>query len=147
MSTVRGQWLSAKRLDLSFRQRSMATIGAGQKDDAEVAVRRQLEICIFTYLATELKTGDVCVGGSESYADFREQLLSWQECQPQLESFCQNLGIPAEPDGFITHLTTWLAQTAIEVDKVCQDGTQVIISQTGEPVLKRIPALPQPPGA
>jgi TnpA family transposase len=143
----RGQWLSAQRLDLSFVSDQWQRLVLVKKEDAEVAVRRQLEICIFSYLAIELKTGDACVVGSESYADFREQLLSWQECQPQLESFCQNLGIPAEPDGFISHLTTWLAQTAIGVDKVCQDGTQVIISQTGEPVLKRIPALPQPPGA
>lgn len=115
----RGQWLSAQRLDLSFVSDQWRRLVLVKKDGAEVAVRRQLEICIFTYLATELKTGDVCVVGSESYADFREQLLSWQECQPQLESFCQNLGIPSEPDGFITHLTNWLAQTAIEVDQVC----------------------------
>ena len=45
-------------------------------DGTKVLVRQQLEIRIFSNLATEFKTGDACVVGSESYADFREQLLS-----------------------------------------------------------------------
>ena len=143
----RGQWLPVKTLDLSFASDQWRRLVRVKKEDTEGVVRQQLEICIFTYLAAELKTGDACVVGSESYADFGEQLLSWQACQPQLEDLCQGLGIPSDPDEFITHLTTWLAQTAIEVDQVCKDGTQVTISQEGDPVLKRIPALPQPPGA
>jgi len=61
-------------------------------------VRPHLEVCIFTYKAAELKTGDACVVGAETYADFREQLLSWEDCEPQVEAYCQELSIPAGGD-------------------------------------------------
>lgn len=53
-------------------------------DGISQLVRQQFEVCVFTYLAAELKSGDACVVDSENYADFREQLLSWNECQPKL---------------------------------------------------------------
>ncbi|HZT99980.1 MAG TPA: SDR family NAD(P)-dependent oxidoreductase [Ktedonobacteraceae bacterium] len=33
-------------------------------------------------IAEELKTSDLCVAGSEQYADYPDQLLSWEECEP-----------------------------------------------------------------
>jgi antitoxin (DNA-binding transcriptional repressor) of toxin-antitoxin stability system len=94
-----------------------------------------------------LKTGDACVVGSENYADFREQLLTWEECEPQVESYCRELGIPSTADEFTQHLRFLATQVAEEVDKICSDGKQVIISQDGEPILKRIPPQAQPKGA
>ena len=61
---------------------------------ARVLSRQQLEICLFSYLATEFKTGDACVVGSESYADFREQLLTTTECEPIMEDYCRQLNFP-----------------------------------------------------
>ncbi len=142
----RSKWLSATTIDLSFISENWRQLVIIPQADGEMLVRQQLEICIFSYLATELKTGDICVDGSESYADFGEQLLSWQECQPQLESYCQELNIPCEPEALLSHLQQWLTQTAVEVDQICKSGTQVTISQEGEPVLKRIVAQPQPLG-
>jgi len=48
-------------------------------------IRQHLETCVFSYVAEELKTGDLCVAGSEQYADYRDQLLSLEECEPKLE--------------------------------------------------------------
>lgn len=143
----RTRWLPAEPLDLSFISDQWRRLIIACKDDAEVLVRQHLEVCIFTYLAAELKTGDACVMGSETYADFGEHLLSWEECELQVEAFCQELEIPSDPDTFVEHLQQWLTQSATEADQICKDGTQVTISADGEPVLKRIPALPKPPGA
>ncbi|MBV8884045.1 MAG: Tn3 family transposase [Chroococcidiopsidaceae cyanobacterium CP_BM_RX_35] len=143
----RSRWLPAETLALSFISEQWRRLVVLHKDDAQVLVRQSLEVCIFTYLAAELKTGDACVLGSETYADFGEHLLSWDECAPQVETFCQELGIPSDPDAFGEHLYQWLSQVATEVDQICKDGTQVTITQEGEPVLKRIPTLPKPPGA
>jgi hypothetical protein len=45
-------------------------------------VRRHFGACVFSCLAAELRSGDVAVAGSESYASFADQLLSWEECEP-----------------------------------------------------------------
>jgi len=99
-------------------------------------VRQQLEICIFSNLATEFKTGDACVVGSSSYADFREQLLSHAECEPLIEEYCL-LEFPANSDDFVKHLQDKLAQVASVVDEICAVDKQFTINKDGEPVLKR----------
>ena len=76
-------------------------------------IRQQLEICIFSYLATELKTGDACVVGSEHYADFREQLLPWSECESLVAQYCQDLGFSHTPEHFIADLKTKLTEVAL----------------------------------
>ena len=51
-------------------------------------VRRHLEVCVFSYLAAELRSGDIAVAGSDSYANLHDQLMSWEECRPLVEAFC-----------------------------------------------------------
>lgn len=36
--------------------------------------RCHLEVCVFTYVASELKSGDLSVKGSENFADYRDQV-------------------------------------------------------------------------
>jgi TnpA family transposase len=108
--------------------------------DVTKVMRRHFEVCIFSYLAAELKSGDICVLGSEAYADYREQLLSWQDCQPLVETYCQQLGFPTQAEDFVENLKSLLTQTASEVDRGYPNNTSVVISEQGEPVLKRPPA-------
>jgi len=143
----RQRHLPTDGIDLSFASAPWRRLVVVRQNDAELFVRPLLEICLFTYLAAELKTGDACVFGSEAFADFGEQLLAWDTCEPQIEQFCQELDIPATPETFVKHLQQWLTQVASTVDQVCKDGAQVTISATGEPVLKRVPALTKPLGA
>ncbi|MEO0844680.1 MAG: Tn3 family transposase, partial [Cyanobacteria bacterium J06643_5] len=110
----------------------------------KVLVRQQLEICIFSYLALDLKTGDACVAGSESYADFREQLLSGAECEPLIEEYCSTVGFPSSPGGFVKYLRQELSEVAEKVDKICADDKQVKINQNGEIVLTRVPSTSEP---
>ena len=117
--------------------------------DAEtvVLVRQQLEICVFSYLATDLKTGDACVLGSENYADFREQLLPWAECEPLVADYCENLGIPSTSVQFIEHLKLKLTQFSLDVDQLCKTDDQVSVSKDGRLILKQITAQLIPDGA
>src|SRR5882757_8073779 len=41
--------------------------------------RRHLEVCVFSQLAAELRSGDVAVTGSDSNANLNSQLMSWEE--------------------------------------------------------------------
>jgi hypothetical protein len=65
-----------------------------ERDGRREMHRRQLEICVFTHLALALRTCDVAVVGSEQYADYRNQLLPWDQCEPLLDDYCAKLGLP-----------------------------------------------------
>jgi len=109
-------------------------------------IRHHLETCVFSALADELKSGDICVAGSEQFADYRDQLLSWTECEPKVAAYCQQLGLPATAEGFVTQLRTWLTEVAAEVDRTRPENHSLIINEKGEPSLKKVKARPQPPG-
>jgi hypothetical protein len=38
---------------------------------------RHLEVCVFSHLAAELRSGDIAVVGSDSYANLHAQLMTW----------------------------------------------------------------------
>ena len=142
----RAKWLPAT-IDLSFINDAWRRLVVTKQGDTEVLVRTQLEICLFVHLASELKTGDACVVGSENYADFREQLLPWSECSSLVEEYCQSLEIPADSVQFVEYLQQKLTLLAREVDQICSNSDQITINREGEPVLKRIVTQPQPEGA
>lgn len=131
-------------IGLSFISNNWRNLVVTKNDGKEVLIRQHLEICIFTYLAVEFKNGDACVLGSESYADFREQLLTEKECEMMLEEYCIQRGFPANPDDFVKFLCQELTLLAEKTDKICSDGKQITINKDGEPVLKKIPSIPQP---
>lgn len=139
----RGKYLPFK-INLDFISNNWRNLVVKEIEGIKVLLRQQLEICVFSYLATEFKTGDACVIGSESYADFREQLLTLSECEPMIEEYCCQLGFPSNPADFIEYLRSCLTQVATEVDQLCADGKQITINQDGEPVLKRLTSS-QPP--
>jgi TnpA family transposase len=139
----RGKYLPFD-IDLDFISSNWRNLVVLEVDGTELLVRRQLEICVFSYLATEFKTGDACVVGSESYADFREQLLTHSECEPLISEYCRQLGFPDNASDFVEHLRVLLTQVATDVDEICSDGKQVTINKDGEPVLKRLKSPPEP---
>jgi len=108
--------------------------------------RHHLETCVFSYLADELKSGDICVVGSEQFADYRDQLLSWEECEPKVAAYCHQFNLPATAEGFVTHLRTWLTEVAAEVDRTRPENHHLMINEKGEPSLKKIRAKVPPAG-
>jgi TnpA family transposase len=143
----RSKYLASDDLDLSFISERWRRLVVEQRGEKQVLARVHLEVCIFTYLAAELKTGDISVAGSEQYADFREQLLSWDECESQLVNYGMQSGLPVTAESFVAALKQQLTDVAQTVDQICQDGTQITISEVGAPVLKRLVAQVKPPGA
>ena len=73
---------------------------------------------------------------SDEYADYREQLLSWEESAPLVEEHCRELGLRPTPEGFVGQLKTRLSKTAREVDRLYPENSGVAIGPDGEPVLK-----------
>ncbi len=99
---------------------------------------------MFSYVAEELKTGDLCVAGSEQFADYRDQLLSWEECEPKLPDYCQQLRFPVTAEGFVEHLRTFLTEVAAEADRTRPQNHELIINEKGEPALKKLRAKATP---
>lgn len=135
----RGEFIPATiELDfISEQWRKLIVVKLGEKTKL---VRRHLEVCVFYYLAAELRAGDICVQGSEDYADYREQLLPWSECLPKISQYCNDLNFPDTASGFVKYLKSWLIDTAAVVDAGYPDNHQFIINDQGEPVLKKYQA-------
>ncbi|MCH2232455.1 MAG: Tn3 family transposase [Crocosphaera sp.] len=139
----RGEWLIGK-VDLSFTSKEWQKIVIVTQNQTQKIARRPFEVCIFSYLASELKSGDVCVKQSASFGDWRKQLMPWDECQSIIEDYCGLLDLPNCADSFIKHLKDWLIDTANRVDEGYPINEQVIINDKGEPTLKKLLARPIP---
>jgi TnpA family transposase len=137
----RGEWLTGK-VDLSFASKEWQKLVLVTQNKTKKISRRSFEVCLFSYLASELKSGDVYVKGSASFADWRKQLMPWDECLPMVADYCRLLDLPNCADNFIEHLKNWLSSTANCVDQAYPTNEQVIINEKGEPTLKKLLARP-----
>ncbi|MGW6501429.1 hypothetical protein [Nonomuraea angiospora] len=66
---------------------------------------------MFSYLAAELRSGDIAVAGSDSYANLHDQLMSREECAPLIETFCTEAGLLTEARELTAHYKKLLADT------------------------------------
>lgn len=109
------------------------------KDRPGWLVRRHLEVCAFSYLAAELRSGDIAIVGADSYADLHAQLMSWEECAPLVEQFCGQAGIPTEAKELTAFYRAQLTDIAEVVaagfphntDLRFEDGTPVLTRRKG----------------
>ncbi len=125
------------RVDLSFASEQWQRIVIDRGKPGQVH-RRHFEACVFTYLASELRTGDIAVRGSQAYANWAEQLLPWSDCEALLDEFCAETGLPNTGRAFTEQLRTRLADQAAAVDAKYPENTDLVIDpETGKPWLKR----------
>ncbi|WP_054248383.1 Tn3 family transposase [Rhodococcus opacus] len=108
--------------------------------------RRHLEVCVFSHLAAELRSGNVAVVGSDSYADLGAQLMSWDECAPLAAQFCEQAGIPAEAPALVDFYRRQLTGTAAAVDAGYPANTDLVL-EDGKPTLKRRKGADRRPSA
>ncbi len=84
--------------------------------------------------------------GSEEFADYRQQLLPWEECQKRLEAYCDALQFPQDASEFVAHLQQKLATVARKLDQSFLHNSELTIDDNGKPHLKRMKAAPIPDG-
>jgi len=133
-------------LDLSFANQDWQKTVQVRRKRKDWYIRQHLETCVFSYVAAELKSGDLCVRGSELFADYRDQLLSWEVCEPKVAEYCQQLGFPTTAEAFVEQLREWLTQAAASADQAFPDNHALTISEKGEPSLRKIRAKVRPRG-
>ncbi len=90
--------------------------------------------------------GDLYVEGAEAFADYRAQLLPWDECEARLPAYCAALGIPSRGEDFAAALKAELAALAAAVDAGFPGNAELSLDADGTPHLKRLETAEQPPG-
>jgi hypothetical protein len=139
----RPEWLKLKEeLDLSFAGPQWQKLIYGK--DKKIVNRKHLEACVVSFLAKELNCGDTFVSGADQYADFRDNLLDWQACQPLVENFCKEASLPNNPQELTTLLKNKLRETAKRVDEQFLNNKFIGIDKKGMPVLKKRAAKSNP---
>ncbi|ALG74229.1 hypothetical protein VY88_17950 [Azospirillum thiophilum] len=136
-------------IDLSFVPPSWWPLVAGQKarDPAPATVDRQIfELCVFTRAMIELKSGDLCIPGSDIHGDYRDQLVPWEICRRDMAAYTEQAGLPATPAAIVAALRDQLSATAKAVDASFPANEHVAIVNS-KPVLKRLRAQPELAGA
>jgi TnpA family transposase len=131
-------------VSLDFASIRWQTLVKCRQKMAMVLDRRQLEVCVFHYLAQGLQSGDVYVEGSQAYADYRGQLLPWSACVCRLPAYCQALQMPETAESFVAHLRQRLRHVTERVDAAFPDNAELTIDEMGTPHLKRLKAQPIP---
>lgn len=87
--------------------------------------RRYFELCVFSHILLELKSGDLYIEGSSEFGDYYRQLLSWEEVHTHLPDYTQQMGFPTTGKAFVDHVRTWLAQEIEQTDQGFPANTQV----------------------
>ena len=133
--------------DLGFAsQRWQAFVTKRRRSGPVTFDRRALEVCVFVHLAGALEVGDLYVEGAEAFADYRAQLLPWDECEARLPAYCAALGIPSRGEDFAAALKAELTTLAAAVDAGFPGNAELSLDADGTPHLKHLETAGQPPG-
>lgn len=124
-------------VDLSFANEKWKKFVITKNNNSEVFTRKHFEICVFSYIASEFKTGDLCIELSEEYVDYRKQLLPWSECKSMLNEYCSEMNLPNNPKEFVESLKNQLDQKSRDIDKNYPDNSEIVIDTNGEIILKK----------
>ncbi len=133
-------------LDLRFASLRWQNFVQVREKEARLLDRRSLEVCVFLHVADALRRGDLHVVGSQAYADYRTQLLSWESCRRRLSGYCVPLNLPNSGADLVASLRDALTRAARRVDANFPDNSHLSIDPDGVPHLKRQEATPLPEG-
>jgi TnpA family transposase len=108
-------------------------------------LRRHFEIAVFSQLLWDLKSGDLYVEGSDQYADYREQLISWEEYAEQLETYGTLVELPTDGKAFVAYLRDWLHARIQQTDEDFPSN-QYLSFEKGELILHPLAKQADPEG-
>ena len=141
------EWIDAD-VDVSFAAPRWRKLVRRSHGEGPPTNRRYLELCVFSYMAEELWVGDLCVSGSDAYADYRDHLLRWRQCEQQLPDYRDKLGMPTTSSDFVGHLRQWLTDASHKLDaELPHKREHVVIDRHGEPILRKTVAKEIPASA
>lgn len=127
------------RLDLSWMRDKWEKIVVRSKNAEFMELdRRYFEICVYSQVMQELKSGDLYIIGSEEYDDYRTQLISWEQYEQMIVAYGEQSGIEVNPQKFVENLKQLLCDTAKSTDDAFPDNEYVHFEKE-ELVIKKAP--------
>lgn len=146
---ARSEWLNQTTpLNLSFLSERWWVLATGQKDRQSPISRlhrRSLELAVFNQIMLELKSGDLCIPGSNQFSDYRTELISEADYQAGLALYEEQAGIPVDGKAFVDCLYNQLLAACRDADQGFPDNAYLHI-ENGKPSLKRLRAKTDPAG-
>jgi len=136
-ANIKSEYFEDDNVDVSFAPEKWQNLISKKNKSNNVISRRYLELAVFSCLSNELRSGDIYIEGAETYADYRKELLDWKLCQPLLNEYCDEVGIPNNAKDFVKNLRNNFIQIADRVDKQFPDITELVIDEKGNPILKK----------
>lgn len=106
--------------------------------------RRHFEVCVFSQLMWDLKSGDLYVEGSDHYADYRDQLLPWSRFQQELADYGKQVELPTDGKAFVAHVRAWLEERVRQTD--ASFPNEHVRIEKGEPIMRPPEKKPLPEG-
>ncbi|MDP9314179.1 MAG: Tn3 family transposase [Chloroflexota bacterium] len=107
--------------------------------------RRHFEVCVFSQILSELKSGDLAIVGSEQYADPTAQQISWEEYAAQVADYGREVELPVDGTAFVAHVQSWLTTVARTTDHAFPTNQHVYLEH-GRPVIRRPEKKQSPAG-
>ena len=87
--------------------------------------RKYFELCVFSQIMNELKSGDLYLDGSDAFADYRAQQISWAEYQSKIDDFAKLVDFPVEPKAFVAQVKDWLLDITRKTDSTFPQNQSV----------------------
>jgi TnpA family transposase len=106
--------------------------------------RKYFELAVFSEVMDELKSGDLYVEHSGDYDDYRNHLVSWEEYEQEIEGYGELVGLPTEPEAFVSQVREQLQALAREVDKRFPENGHVDIDDSGLVIRRAEQQKPSP---
>ncbi|HQS85027.1 MAG TPA: DUF4158 domain-containing protein [Alphaproteobacteria bacterium] len=101
--------------------------------------RRFFEVCIFTYISYELHSGDVFIEGADEFSDYRDSLMSLEECDEILKNNPEEFKLFLNGKQFLQNLKEEFTQKVQDFDDLYPLMTDFVIDDKGIPFLKKVP--------
>lgn len=107
------------------------------KGDTSIKVNKHyFELCVFSQLSAELKSGDLFVPDSDHFSDYRNGLISWHDYKTQVPAYVEMMQLERNPKAFTAALYEQLKNRAAQVDQKFPDNSFVTFKQ-GKLLLKK----------
>jgi TnpA family transposase len=142
--TSRSEFVNVADLDLSWvSEKWWMTLCPKEYSSKTLVYRKHFEVCVFSHIVNELKSGDLCIRGSDRYSDYTEQLISWEEFDELAPTYCKQAGLDLYAGKSINKLLVELTAVAKTVDRDFPENQSIKI-ENGEPVLCKVDRKQKP---
>jgi hypothetical protein len=99
--------------------------------------KRYFELCLFSQIWLELKSGDLYVEGSEAFSDYRTQLVSPEDYAHGVAKYGEQVGLPVDGKTFVATSREWLEKLAITTDASFPTNTSARL-EDGKIILRKL---------